>query len=551
MPVKIFNDPTDTYGFGTFTHNQGAFSVFVYDTDYHPYPNSLLDVYTSTGAVTYEITAKAYKWELNPGYTGATGPNGRKGGGTNLPIYRLSVAGSTGLEAAITGNHNYDLQLDQSPYAVLRMSKNHLLDDVAGVTSIRPSTALILDEDTEQVYRTISFNNQDSDNTQLPADRFQVVFDAGFKHLNMTLRDTNRFRDYAGSGTTMGQSVGDVVLAIDKLTAPQIARISNNDMIFVNHGKTHIVTNYTDRGTYATVELNDLANSNIQSTNALFNQTGLTLGMNFQGGATRTIPVSLQDGEAGNITVGISTLRANGHDFDKIGTGGFNTTNYPSIIYGEPTQSAAQGNEVNERGKGRVFFASTDQDGFFRVGKFFSVDQGTGTVTFAASIAISNLDGLGFKQGVRITEFSNDDTMSDADPAAVPTEFAAENFMSRRLHFDRTGSLLGSGLIGPGALARDGTTAMTGDLNAGSNKMFNVADPTADQDVATKSYVDARSPFGTEAIGSNIGNRTSGDLLIFDGSNYDNATIAGDIGVSLVGNVATFGITLDSILTLI
>ena len=551
MPVKIFNDPTDTYGFGTFTHNQGAFSVFVYDTDYHPYPNSLLDVYTSTGVVTYEITATSQVQvgtSNSGGYTGATGPNGRKGGGTNLPIYRLSVAGSTGLEAAITGNHNYDLQLDQSPYAVLRMSKNHLLDDVAGVTSIRPSTALILDEDTEQVYRTISFNNQDSDNTQLPADRFQVVFDAGFKHLNMTLRDTeSALGDYAGSGTTMGQSVGDVVLAIDKLTAPQIARISNNDMIFVNHGKTHIVTNYTDRGTYATVELNDLANSNIHSTNALFNQTGLTLGMNFQGGATRTIPVSLQDGEAGNITVGISTLRANGHDFDKIGTGGFNTTNYPSIIYGEPTQSAAQGNEVNERGKGRVFFASTDQDGFFRVGKFFSVDQGTGTVTFAASIAISNLDGLGFKQGVRITEFSNDDTMSDADPAAVPTEFAAENFLSRRLHFDRTGSLLGSGLIGPGALARDGTTAMTGDLNAGSNKMFNVADPTADQDVATKSYVDARSPFGTEAIGSNIGNRTSGDLLIFDGSNYDNATIAGDIGVSLVGNVATFGITLDSI----
>ena len=34
------------------------------------------------------------------------------------------------------------------------------------------------------------------------------------------------------------------------------------------------------------------------------------------------------------------------------------------------TQAATQGNEVNERGKGRVFLASTDQDGFFRVGKF-------------------------------------------------------------------------------------------------------------------------------------------------------------------------------------
>ena len=48
-----------------------------------------------------------------------------------------------------------------------------------------------------------------------------------------------------------------------------------------------------------------------------------------------------------------------------------------------PTISANQDAEVSERGKGRVFFASTDQDGFFRVGKFFSVDQGTGTVTFS------------------------------------------------------------------------------------------------------------------------------------------------------------------------
>ena len=79
---------------------------------------------------------------------------------------------------------------DASPVAVLRMNKNHLLDDLAGVTATRPSTALIFDENPEQVYRTISFNNQDSDNSSLPADRFQVVFDAGFKTLNLTLRDT-------------------------------------------------------------------------------------------------------------------------------------------------------------------------------------------------------------------------------------------------------------------------------------------------------------------------------------------------------------------------
>jgi len=549
QPAKVYNDPTDTYGFGEFNHNQGNFSIFVYDCDYHPYPNSIADVYTSTGVTSYEVTAVAevaVPASNSGGYSGATGPTGRRG--ANQKIYRLSISGSTGLEAAITGLHNPTLASDASPVIVLRMNKNHLLDSVAGVTSIRPSTALIFDEATENVYRTISFNNQDSDNSSLPADQFQVVFDAGFKHANLTLRDTEAaLNTYAGSGTTMGATAGDVVIAIDKVTAAVQARLDNNDMIFSFAGKTHVVSNYTDRGSYATIQLADLAGSNINSDAALFSASGIAADLRFSGGATKTLPLSLQDNEAANITVGISTLRANGHDFDKIGTGGFNTTNYPSIIYGDPVIEAKQGNEVNERGKGRVFFASTDQDGFFRVGKFFSVDQGTGTVTFAASIAISNLDGLGFRQGVRITEFSNDDTMADSDPAAVPTEFATENFITRRLHFNRAGLKQITGTIGPGALARDGTTEMTGDLNAGGFKIGNAADPTALQDLTTKSYVDARTPFGPEAIGVNVGNRSTNDILVWTGTNYDNASPAGDVEISVSNNIATFAIAAGSI----
>jgi hypothetical protein len=515
-----------------------------------PYPNSLIDIYTASGVVTYEVTATsrvAVPTSNTGGYTGATGPSGRKG--ANLPIYRLSVSGDTGLEAAITGAHNPTVTNDASAYAVLRMNKNHLLDELSGVTATRPSTALIYAENPEQVYRTISFNNQDADGTSLPADRFQVVLDSAFSHLNLTLRNTEANQNtYAGVGTTMGATQGDVVLAIEKLTATQQARIDNNDMIFAFAGKTHIVANYTDRGDYATVELNDLAASNINSNATLYTASGLAADIRYSPLATRTIPLSLQDNEAGTITVGISTLRANGHDFDKIGTGGFNTTNYPSIIYGQPTISANQGAEVNERGKGRVFFASTDQDGFFRVGKFFSVDQGTGTVTFAASIAISNLDGLGFRQGVRITEFSNDDTMADGDPAAVPTEFATEKFIEKRLHFDRDGIILTTGTIGPGAIARDGTTPITGNINAGSNKIYNHSDPTNAQDVTTKSYVDARTPFGDEAIGTTIANRVNNDILMYHGGTYDNHSVIGDVVFTSNGsNVATAAISSEVI----
>ena len=60
-----------------------------------------------------------------------------------------------------------------------------------------------------------------------------------------------------------------------------------------------------------------------------------------------------------SLTVDIQTCRATGHDFLDIGTGGFNTTNYPNQIYGAP-QSPNQAYEVRERGKGRVFHVSTD-----------------------------------------------------------------------------------------------------------------------------------------------------------------------------------------------
>ena len=63
---------------------------------------------------------------------------------------------------------------------------------------------------------------------------------------------------------------------------------------------------------------------------------------------------------------------------------------------------------------------STDQDGFFRVGKYFTVDQGTGTVTFSASIALSNLDGIGFKRGFVVEEYSSDSSMTDNSYDTVP-----------------------------------------------------------------------------------------------------------------------------------
>ena len=533
--LRPMTQPVAGYSAGAYTMPVAATSVYVTDTLYPPYNNSLLDIDDGTTVTTYEIT--------NVSVVDGVTASGTKGG--SLPVYRLTIGGDDGLAAVINNGDKLEI----------RQNKNFLFDSVEPATTIRPSTAIIFDEQPTQVYRTISYNNQDSDNSPLPADQSQIVFDSGFDFLNLLLDNTYAARnDYAGAGTTMGATAGDRVIAVQRILSNiDVDRINNADMIFTHGGKTFRVSNYTERTDagngdyeYATIVLNDVAGTDI---NSPASSAGITSTLVLSGGQ-RTLPLALSSGENATITIAISTLRANGHDFNDIGSGGFNSSNYPGVIYGPPTQTPSQAAEVQERGKGRVFWVSTDQDGFFRVGKYFEVDQGTGTVTFAASIAISNLDGLGFRRGVRISEFSNDDLLSDSDPQAVPTEFAVDEFINRRLHFQRDGTVVGlNRQLGPGVLARDGTTSMTGDLNAGGNNITNLADPRSGQpqDATTKSYVDGRTPFGSEAIGANIGNRATNDILVWTGTNYDNATPAGDIEISYAGNVATFAIATGAI----
>ena len=126
-----------------------------------------------------------------------------------------------------------------------------------------------------------------------------------------------------------------------------------------------------------------------------------------------------------------SQIRLTGHDFLSIGTGGVTTTNYP----GEPTQAAAQGNETEEVFPGRVFYVSTDQDGNFRVGEYFRIDQATGRATLNANafdlsgLTSLKLGSIGAQLGETINEFSSDATMSGNSNTAVPTEYAVKTYV--------------------------------------------------------------------------------------------------------------------------
>jgi len=396
-------------------------------------------------------------------------------------------------------------------------NQTHIISDLArpDVLTIRPSTALTFDENPDFVYRSISFLTSDSLGNELPTNTSQAGLDSTYDFIRLTV-DSAKAQEVAlaGTGTTKGNTVGDVVLAVKLADANEIFRLNNNartptgnrpagwtvDSLAIEApiitwaGKKHYVFNYRGVGAgdiveepgedniYAIVDLVDY--DTINQTNA----TGIA-STTVLGGEVVTLRAGLKAGATGSVTVNISTCRATGHDFLDIGTGGFNSSNYPNVIFGEPGEKK-ESNEVVEKGKGRVFYVSTDQNGIFRVGRFFSVDQGTGTVTFSASLALSDVDGLGFKRGVVITEFSTDTAMVDNASDTVPTESAVRGYVNRRLGYDVTGAPVAN-ILGPGVLAPNGAVPMTDDLNAAGNTITNLATPVQPADAATKSYVDS------------------------------------------------------------
>jgi len=141
-------------------------------------------------------------------------------------------------------------------------------------------------------------------------------------------------------------------------------------------------------------------------------------------------------GDAVTIKIRYSQIRLTGHDFLDIGTGNFTNTNYPGI----PLIPANSDNETVEGGGGRVFFTSTDQDGNFRVGDLFSVEQSTGIATLNAdAFNISGLQELQLGELVlggtsaSINEFSTDGTMAANSDQIVPTQRAIRTYISSQI----------------------------------------------------------------------------------------------------------------------
>jgi len=386
---------------------------------------------------------------------------------------------------------------------IIRSGQNFKFKNVLEVNPTRPSTALTFEGDPANdqnapVYRVISYNTKNPDNSSMASDESILTFDATYNYIPLIVQQDKLSILVGGVTVSQGSSQGDTKIAIKLVTSVMTAnRLNTGQMITAWNGKVHRILSYTpvtsENYGYITITNLDSSGSNLPNLSGV---TGAGISSSLVNNDTDIIlRAGLAKDENANITVSISTMRATGHDFLDVGTGGYNTSNYPSKIYGDP-KSPSQAREIDERNRGRVFYVSTDQDGFFRVGRFFTVDQGTGTVTFAASIALSNLDGIGFKRGISVSEFSTDDRFEDLAEDSVPTEAAISRYIDRRLGFDRAGFILGtSDFINnhPGYISRNANIAQRGpttNISWNSKKLTDLGTPTTNKDAANKEYVD-------------------------------------------------------------
>jgi hypothetical protein len=152
-----------------------------------------------------------------------------------------------------------------------------------------------------------------------------------------------------------------------------------------------------------------------------------------------TVEESPDHAEDVTIRQRYSQVRLTGHDFLDIGTGNFVSTDYPAL-YGTYEFVPAPENEVAEFNGGRVFYTSTDQDGNFRVGELFKVEQATGTVTISASLfRLSGLEEISVGgvtvggTGTVVREFSTDATFTADSNNIIPTQRAIKAYLTSRI----------------------------------------------------------------------------------------------------------------------
>tara|TARA_Y100000389_G_scaffold204864_1_gene260256 strand:+ start:6854 stop:15034 length:8181 start_codon:yes stop_codon:yes gene_type:complete len=150
-----------------------------------------------------------------------------------------------------------------------------------------------------------------------------------------------------------------------------------------------------------------------------------------------TIEDAPEHSSAISIRTKYSQARLTGHDFLNVGYGTKLESRYPGVPVDTVLSPQDQAVEINF---GRVFYVSTDQDGNFKVGSLFAVEQATGIVTISASqFGLSGLDTLSLggvsigNASVIIRQFSVEDTFVANSNEIIPTQRAVKAYLEGRL----------------------------------------------------------------------------------------------------------------------
>jgi plastocyanin len=213
----------------------------------------------------------------------------------------------------------------------------------------------------------------------------------------------------------------------------------------------------------------------VTSATAIYGTTSPNIEANIAVSPNIAVASSPEDSAAISIRTKYSQVRLTNHDFLSIGYGNFEETAYPNV----PTLRLSAQNQTIETNYGRVFYTSTDQDGNFKVGTLFGVEQATGIITLSASqFGLSGLSSLslgGIAVGgssVVITQFSTDGSFVANSDSIIPTQKAIKTYLTSRLSQGgsntATGNLI-AGVITVGGADKIGDTVPVGTQGSSIN----------------------------------------------------------------------------------
>jgi len=175
----------------------------------------------------------------------------------------------------------------------------------------------------------------------------------------------------------------------------------------------------------------------VTSASVVFGTVAPNIKANIRVSPDVTVATSPAHEAAIEIRTKYSQARLTGHDFLNVGYGNKTDSNYPGIPTNTVLAPQDQAVEVNF---GRVFYVSTDQDGNFKVGDLFGVEQATGIVTISASqFGLSGLETLSLggiavgNASVIVRQFSTDQTMLANSNELISTQRAIKAYLTGRL----------------------------------------------------------------------------------------------------------------------